>query len=98
MSRALAIRQSEGLKACCFLARSFSKNEQFVSAQCVGRMSGFLKITADLKTESLKHSRPQNSYIRNNRDWRKEMVKHGFARQLFFNRIFAIPNTSKDIW
>ena len=38
MSRALAFRQSEGLKAYCFLACSFSKNEQFISAQCVGRI------------------------------------------------------------
>ena len=87
MSQALVLRQSEGVKACCFLACSFSKNEQFVSAQCVGRMyAGFLKITADLKTKSLKHSRPQNSYIRNNRDWREELLKHGSARQLLFEQ------------
>ena len=68
------------------LAHSAKTNSSFLLSVLVACLSGFLKISADLKTKSLKHSRPQNSYIRSNRDCREELVKHGSAGQLIFEQ------------
>ena len=62
-------------------------------------MSGLVKIKADPKTKSLKHSRPQNSYIdydvteTDGRNW----SNMNLPERYFWNRIFAIPNPLKDI-